>query len=415
MTDSNPTLSAITFVIWHLRVGDTYTDTSFSERTPMANREVNLTKRVQTPQGMRYCPVAQSANGRVKPDVVLINGQEERHAEGAYYIEWYEGAKRRRLSVGKNAADASARRLAKEAELNAVNHGVPLAKPENGRRSVAAAVADFLDETKLTKKPKTHAAYSTSLSYFTESCRKVFLEDIERRDLLNFSAFLRDEKELHPRTCWNKFSNVMSFLKAQNIRGLAKKNDWPSYVEEEPEAYEQAELDTLFTACNEQERLWFEFFLMTGMREQEVMHCYWSDINFLHATVSVSHKPDRGWTPKAYKEREIPIPARLVGSLKAWKAKASKSCSLVFPTAGCNPKLDFLDCLKAVSERAGLEQENFWLHKFRATFATWSLWAGVDLRTVQQWLGHSDMDSTMRYLKPSRSQQVREKVNEIFA
>jgi len=37
-----------------------------------------------------------------------------------------------------------------------------------------------------------------------------------------------------------------------------------------------------------------------------------------------------------------------------------------------------------------------------------------DLRTVQQWLGHSDMESTMRYLKPSRSQQVRDKVNEIF-
>jgi hypothetical protein len=54
------------------------------------------------------------------------------------------------------------------------------------------------------------------------------------------------------------------------------------------------------------------------------------------------------------------------------------------------------------------------LAPFRVTFATWSLWAGVDLRTVQQWLGHSDMESTMRYLKPSRSQQVREKVNEIF-
>jgi site-specific recombinase XerD len=43
------------------------------------------------------------------------------------------------------------------------------------------------------------------------------------------------------------------------------------------------------------------------------------------------------------------------------------------------------------------------------------LWAGVDLRTVQQWLGHSDMESTMRYLKPSRSQHIRDKVNEIFA
>ena len=97
------------------------------------------------------------------------------------------------------------------------------------------------------------------------------------------------------------------------------------------------------------------------------------------------------------------------------RAKSGKACKLVFPTAGCRPKLDFLDCLKAVADSAGLEQENFWLHKFRATFATWSLWAGVDLRTVQQWPGHSDMESSMRYLKPWRSQQVREKVNEIFA
>jgi integrase/recombinase XerD len=195
---------------------------------------------------------------------------------------------------------------------------------------------------------------------------------------------------------------------------LVKKNDWPRYTEEEPEMYEQAELDDLFKACDMEERLWFEFFLMTGMREQEVMHTYWSDVNFTASTVRVSHKPDRGWTPKAYKEREIPIPAKLVKGLKAWKVKSDKTCGLVFPTAGCKPKLDFLDCLKSVAERANLNPGNFWLHKFRSTFATRCLWANVDLRTVQQWLGHSDMESTMRYLKPSRSQQVREKVNQIF-
>lgn len=143
---------------------------------------------------------------------------------------------------------------------------------------------------------------------------------------------------------------------------------------------------------------------MTGMREQEVMHGYWSDVNITHATVHVTHKPDRAWTPKAYKKREIPILEKLAKSLKAWKSKIDEACNLVFPTAGCKPKLDFLDCLKAVAERAKLPKDNFWLHKFRATFSTRCLWAGVDLRTVQLWLGHSDMESTMRYLKPSRSQ-----------
>ncbi len=386
----------------------------------MANtqsKEVNLTKRVQTSKGPRYCPVVLSPNGRVKPDLVTVNGQPERHSEGAYYLEWREKGRRIRLSVGKDPQDAAARRLRKEAELNALNQGVTVV-PENGdsgHRSVATAVARFLEETELTKKPKTLSAYTTALNYFTESCPKLYLQDIERADLLKFCAFLRDKKKQAPRSVYNKFENVMSFLKANGIRGLVGKNDWPRYTEEEPEMYEPDELDKLFKACDGEERLWYEFFLMTGMREQEVMYTYWSDVNFAAATVRVSHKPDRGWTPKAYKEREIPIPAKLAQSLKAWKAKSDKTCSLVFPTAGCNPKLDFLDCLKAVAERAKLDEDNFWLHKFRATFATRCLWAGVDLRTVQQWLGHSDMESTMRYLKPSRSQQVREKVNEIFA
>ena len=132
----------------------------------MANREVNLTKRVQTPHGWRYCRVVLSPNGRVRPDLVIVNGKQETHKEGAYYLEWREGAKRVRLSVGKDPADASARRLRKEAELNAVNNGVSVVpEGQNGNRSVAAAVAEFLDETKLTKKPKTLAAYSTFSLY----------------------------------------------------------------------------------------------------------------------------------------------------------------------------------------------------------------------------------------------------------
>jgi hypothetical protein len=42
------------------------------------SKEVNLTKRVKTSNGMRYCPVVLSGNGRVKPDFVIVNGQPER-------------------------------------------------------------------------------------------------------------------------------------------------------------------------------------------------------------------------------------------------------------------------------------------------------------------------------------------------
>jgi len=380
----------------------------------MANREVNLTKRVNTSQGLRYCRVVLSANGRVKPDVVLVDSKQERHPEGAYYLEWREGSKRRRLSVGKDATDASARRQRKEAELNARNNGVHVTESANANTlPLTDAVRDFLEEKSLQRKSKTQADYATVLRYFLQSCHKQYLTDITRKDLLAFSVYCREELELSPRTVSNKFARVVAFLGAHKIK-VHERGDVPKFVESEPEIYDKEELKTFFAACDDPERLWFEFFLMTGMREQEVMHVCWKDIKFADCVVRVAYKPDRGWTPKAYKEREIPVPAKLMGALKTLHAK-SNGCPLVFPTSGCNPKLDFLDCCKAIAGRAKLKKSDFWLHKFRATFATWSLWAGVDLRTVQQWLGHSDMESTMRYLKPSRSRQTRDKVNEIFA
>jgi len=380
------------------------------------NRLCNVAKRVRTDAGIRYCPVVLSANGRITPDTVLVNGIPERHREGSYYLEFYEGTKRRRVSIGKDAADATARRLRKEAELNAKNNGVAVAtESKNARRVLSAAISDYLEDTKLSRKRKTYAAYDLTLRYFAQCCSKMYVDEIERKDLLKFSEFLRDVKDQAPRSVYNKFENLMTFLKSTGYSRTCGQEDWPRFVEDEPEIYEKEDLDALFRACKPDERLWFEFFLTTGMREQEVMHTYWSDLNLNASIVRVSHKPDRAWTPKAYKEREIPIPMKLASALKAWKKDSDRSCNLLFPTAGCKPKLDFLDCLKAVAERAGLDKDNFWLHKFRATFATWSLWAGVDLRTVQSWLGHSDIESTMRYLKPSRSQQVREKVNAIFA
>ncbi|MBS1853118.1 MAG: tyrosine-type recombinase/integrase [Acidobacteria bacterium] len=90
----------------------------------------------------------------------------------------------------------------------------------------------------------------------------------------------------------------------------------------------------------------------------------------------------------------------------------------MFATRKGNPRkhrTQLLELCKAVAERAGLNPDDFFLHKFRATFATKHLQAGVDLRTVQMWLGHKDLESTMRYLKPARGKGIREKVNNTFS
>src|SRR5947199_10132008 len=106
----------------------------------------------------------------------------------------------------------------------------------------------------------------------------MYLADIDRKDLLKFSAFLRDVKKQSPRSVYNKFENIMTFLKAQGDRGLVGKNDWPRFVEEEPEVYEREELEKLFAVCDEEERLRDEFFLLAGMHEHATKHCCSYDI-----------------------------------------------------------------------------------------------------------------------------------------
>jgi len=376
------------------------------------NRRASLSKRIRTASGPRYCPVVVSPNGRIKPDWVLVDGRQERHTEGAYYVSWYAGKKLVRRSVGKDAAMASAELHKQKQILSAQNAGVKVVEEKNDGTLLATAVDVFVAEIKISRKPKTDQAYKQTLDLFLECCPKRHVEEVERDDLIKFAAWLRDARKLSPRTVWNKFGLAVIFLKKSGRRGLVAKSDWPQFVEAEPEMYEQEDLDAFFAACEPDERVLFETFLMSGLREQEVEHLEWTDVNFARGTLTVRQKPQYGFIPKTYEEREVPIPDKLVTSLKRWKQKSTSS--LVFPASNGDPDGHLLRYCKAVAKRSGLDSRDWWLHKFRSTFATTALRGGVDLRTVQLWLGHKNLQSTMRYLKPARGQAVRAQVNALF-
>jgi integrase/recombinase XerD len=386
--------------------------------------KVNITKRIKTESGWRFCTPAFAANGKLKPNVVLIDGEEQTHAEGRYYIDYLLDGQRKRLAAGATAAEAMSaaekqtRTLA--AHKAAAHAGMTLPKtPAAGSRQLREAVDIYLAEIEAHKKPKTHSAYRTALNYFLESCHKQTVEDITRTDLLAFVTFLRKgaagRKGQSDRSVANKFESVMSFLKHQKITGLIGKNDRPGYVEEEVETYTQDELDKFFAACTQQERLWFEFFYRTAMREQEVMNADWSWVDFERSFITVKENKRTGFKPKAYKGRLISIPSSLLTLLKAWKEKSDSTCGLVFPTSGCKPKQNFLDECKAIAGLAGLNRDDFYLHKFRATRATRLLQGGMDLKSVQQMLGHSDLASTMRYLGAQRSEVLQAQIEQIDA
>jgi integrase len=359
--------------------------------------KVNLTKRVRTPEGLRFCPVVLDRTGRVKQNWVTYKGREECYPEGMFYLDFYEQGVRRRVAAGADFKKANILRLMRQAELNGsgseAGESGESVTPRTTSTSSAVptttlpdAIKYYLEETELTKEPKTHSAYRTSLLHFAEICHKPYVQDIDRNDLIAFVAYLVEAKGHSPHTCWNNFMNVMGFLKAYGARKLLTSADYPPFVRSAPESYSREQIDALLASSTEGEKLLWRFFLATGMTEKEVKSLTWEGIDLDNGVVSVKDRQGL---------RTIPISAELVQTLSAWKTKTQHSAnSSVFVFGVLR---NYLNRLKVCARRAGLNDTQFRLDKFRSTFATWHLRDGVDPNTVRLWMGHLDKGSTMRY------------------
>jgi integrase/recombinase XerD len=210
------------------------------------------------------------------------------------------------------------------------------------------------------------------------------------------------------------------------------KSDRPRYTERVVSAYSAEEICRLFSAATQEEFELLQFFLCTGARNQEVQCACWPDISFDSKTFTVTEKLDLKFTPKDKEEGAIPIPDSLVALLKQRRARYPLS-RLLFPTPAGKRNGHFIRILKRLALRTGMNCGHCYskrgrccakhdvcrrweLHRFRKTFATLHHEAGVPVRTIQRWLRHSDLETTLRYLAGSddKTPRMREQVNHTF-
>lgn len=391
---------------------------------------VNLIKKIKVGSAWRFAPVVPESNGRLK-DKVRVNGAVEVHTEGAYYIEWRERGKRCRVSVSREDAVDRARR--KAVELRAVRDGLiaaPEPEPEIAPKTkIGDAIDGYLRYVRMQRKPRTHLTYRYTLdTLLRASYKKEYVEDATREDVLDFMTHCY-ELGLGARTVYDKVVTVLQLFKKHGRTGLMEKGDWPNYVDTIRPVYEPEELEAMFRAATDDEATLLKFVLGSGFRDQEIRFVEWKDIDLRNQDVRVKAKPHWRFTPKNWEERVVPLPSGLIERLRKRKeARGATPNQLVFPNGRGKPDSEMDMIVKRVAERAKLNCKqcvtehnnkcaegpycmNFFLHKFRHTFATNHLRDGVDIRTVQAWLGHRDIKSTMVYLKGIRSKDAAQKVN----
>lgn len=340
---------------------------------------------------------------------------------GYFFVEWWDGRKRRRQLAGETPSEAMEAQRQKRHELIGESlMGGKKAPPELSEGSatpLTGAIQMFLQHVRVHSpdKPRTARRYAAVMDHVGRILgARTFIEAITRADIDDYKARRSGEcseqhknRPITPRTINYEIAVLRTFFyffirerdlpivnPCANFKLL---KDPRAKAKRRPPTYRQAEIDRIFDGCDDSEKAIFATLLLTGLREEELCFLMWPDVdlgNLDDASIRVSGDGKQGFSPKDYEERLIPIPRELAELLN----RLPRSSRWVFPTKSGNRHTHLLRRLKEIADAAKVAGAT--LHKFRHTYATRLLERGGDIVTVQRLMGHSDLDTTRQYLDP---------------
>ncbi len=207
---------------------------------------------------------------------------------------------------------------------------------------------------------------------------------------------------------WGLRANPLTEVEKQRVRSAG---DLEVFSPEEVLALVRA-------AASPQDAAIFLTAAFTGLRRGELLALRWRDVDFTGSVIRVRSSYSAGMltSPKSGKVRSVPMAPDVARSLAELGQRLNRTGDddLVFPGEGG----DYLDgsALRrrygVALQRGGLRQLRF--NDLRHTFGTRMI-AKADIRRVQEWMGHADIQTTMRYLHYAPRSEDAALVAEAFA
>jgi len=191
-------------------------------------------------------------------------------------IRWYEGTRQRQKIIGQYSATVAAK-LKKELELKkALQKATSIVRPDESMK-LDAAIEVFIRERE-DLNPASARRWRLALALFKEQTGKVYRCELTRDDVFAYRKWYKDhgrsDNTIALRTSslftfGIRFDILFNLFTKNERKRLTLRTDGPVdyYTENDP-----YELKKFFTACDDEERLRFMFFLHTAAREKEVSY-----------------------------------------------------------------------------------------------------------------------------------------------
>lgn len=332
--------------------------------------------------------------------------------ENVWYVRFryvcpQTGTRRRFMrSTGAGTTKAEALELEARWRLEALNPPDPEPQLETKRAAFSGFARHWLDTyCGPSLKPTTLRSYERACRlYLVPFFGSAWLRHIDAERVEMFKAWML-RRELAAKTINNVLGVLSSLFEVAVTWGYAERNPVAGVKAlrlppAEVTFYTQEDGDRFLATCLRVRPQWHALFataLRTGMRQGELFGLLWSDLDLDNARVRVrrSHSEGTETTPKSGHARTVPLPSDLVDILRRHPRHISSP--LVFPAAsGRHLKNSGVwKRLRYVQRVAALEEISF--HDLRHSYASQLVMAGVPLKAVQEYLGHADIQTTMRY------------------
>jgi integrase len=326
------------------------------------------------------------------------------------YVKRALGPKRvngSREGLTRTQAEALVRRLMHEVSSAPPTYGQTLTIAELGRRYL-------LDLDRRGGKKATQAAITTALRIHLEPFfGQRSITSVSRQDVADLVSSLKGQG-LAPKSIHNYVGILSTLYRFAIVEEWASVNPCIGVKLEKVPAYhgirylepDQIEL-LVANACPGPYQLldatMFRTAAMTGLRLGELSALRWRDVDWPASAIRVRESYVLGEfsSPKSRRSfRSVPMADPVAGALERYFRACGEpgDDELVFPDpilSGPLERTAVLRRLKLALKAAGLPEHRF--HDLRHTFGTAMAAAGVPMRTLQEWMGHRDIQTTQRY------------------
>jgi len=266
---------------------------------------------------------------------------------------------------------------------------------------------------------KTQAAYLRAVRQLAEYYRQS-PDQVSEEQLRRYFLYLRNERKAGRSTCLIAVNGIRFFYR------YTLQREWPASVfirlpkeKKLPVVLSQAEVYRLLRGVYKPHyRVCLSLIYACGLRLQEGVYLQVADLDSERMMVHVR----KG---KGGRERYVPLPERALALLRrfwfshrdpVWLFPVPVSWGQVSQASKPLDKSGVQRAWRLAVKESGI-QKRATVHTLRHSWATHLLEAGVNLRLIQQYLGHSSLRSTARYTHLTRNAETlaAETINRLMA